>query len=48
MEVVSALRGHLIIIMMEITLPMMIVVHCNFIADNVVDVQDIKAKQSRI
>ena len=47
MEVVSALRGHLIKIMMEITLPMMIVVQCNFIADNVVDVQDIKAKQSR-
>ena len=48
MEVVSALRGHLIKIMMEITLPMMIVVQYNFIADNVVDVQDIKAKQSRI
>ena len=29
-------------------LMMMIVVQCNFIADNVVDVQDIKAKQSRI
>ena len=48
MEVVSALRDHSIKIMMQITLPMMIVVQYNFIADNVVDVQDIKAKQSRI
>ena len=48
MEVGGALRDHLIIIMMQITLPMMIVVQCNFIADNVVDVQDIKAKQLRI